>query len=58
VQGARGVARGKLDSLESHATMTSLRRFVTVALDDGRTMVPIAPLRNPPIADVMLHPVA
>lgn len=34
--------------------MTSLRRFVTVSLEDGRTMVPFAPLRNPPIANVML----
>ncbi len=38
----------------THATMTSLRRFVAVALEDGRTMVPFAPLRNQQIANVML----
>jgi hypothetical protein len=38
----------------THATMTSLQRFVAVALEDGRTMVPISPLRNQQIANVML----
>lgn len=34
--------------------MTGLRRFVPIALPDGRSVVPIQPMRDPTLANTML----
>ena len=43
-----------LYSDSAHATMTGLRRFVAIALPDGRSVIPFQPMRDSTLANTML----